>query len=547
MCANFQKARMKQINQAPIPSAGKPARRIRMHVKSTFFLMGLLVCAVAVCGLVCNSTTASILRTNQEEHARQLAYAVAATMGNDASIVQGGWQAQVDQLGKLPQLRFALLTDPKLKILGRYIGDEDSWQLYSQALKSAPANMAGLVGYARPLGVAQGDSSVVTVPVFNESHNSARGGQASQLVGYLHICVSNAYNLGQLTYLQSFVLITCMAVVLLSIPIAVLIARHITGPIMRLAKATHALAEGELSHRVQIERTDEIGELAGSFNEMAARLQKQQDDIRRINAGLEAAVQERTAELETVNGRLQAEIAEKEDFLRAVSHDLNAPLRNISGMAAMLIIKYQATLEKDALQRLERIQKNVELETSLINELLELSRIKSRREKIENIDLSQLLREIAEQFSSDFETHDIAFKVTGRPPVMRAEKSRIRQLFQNLIDNAVKYMRKDGPRQITVGITQDDSDYIFTVADTGMGISEEDLPTVFHVFRRAKNASMMNIPGKGVGLASVKSIVDNYNGRVRVESKLGAGTTLFVHFPRQYFSQPKSQPQEVPV
>jgi signal transduction histidine kinase len=538
---------MNQTIQAPVQSAAKAARRLRLHVKSTFFLMGLLVCAVGVCGLICNSITGSLLRTNQEEQAQQLAYAVAATMGNDASIHAGGWQAQVDQLGKMPHLRFALLTDPNLRILGRFIDDEQAWGQYNQTLKTAPANMAGLVGFARPLGPQHQASFVVTVPVFDQSHKLASGRPSTQLLGYLHICMSNEHNAAQLRYLQSFVLMTCMGVVLISIPIALLIARHITGPIMRMAKATQVLAAGDLSHRVSIERSDEIGELAAGFNVMAGKLQLQQDNIRQINAGLEAAVKARTAELETVNGRLQAEIAEKEDFLRAVSHDLNAPLRNISGMAALLIMKYQATMEKDALQRLERIQKNVEVECALINELLELSRIKTRREKLENIDLGGLLREVADQFSNDFETREIAFKVIGRLPVMRAEKSRIRQLFQNLIDNAVKYMRNDGPRQIAVNVTQDDSDYIFAVTDTGMGISDEDLPNVFHVFRRAKSASMMNIPGKGVGLASVKSIVDNYNGRIRVESKLGAGTTFYVHLPRQYFSQPKAQPQEVTV
>src|SRR6185369_16132318 len=99
-----------------------------------------------------------------------------------------------------------------------------------------------------------------------------------------------------------------------------------------------------------------------------------------------------------------AEISEKEDFLRAVSHDLNAPLRNISGMASMLILKYKDTMEKDALQRLERIQKNVQVECELINELLELSRIKSRREKIERVDLHELVTMVAEGFSNDLET-----------------------------------------------------------------------------------------------------------------------------------------------
>jgi signal transduction histidine kinase len=326
-----------------------------------------------------------------------------------------------------------------------------------------------------------------------------------------------------------------MGVVLLAVPIAGLIARHITVPIQRLAHGAHALAEGDFSHRVTIRRSDEIGELAEAFNRMADTVQAQRKDIEQINAGLEQKVHERTAALERLNMKLHAEISEKEDFLRAVSHDLNAPLRNIAGMASMLVLKYKDTLEQEAVQRLERIQKNVEVECELINELLELSRIKTRREKIERVDLHELVEGVAEQFSNDFETRKITFRVPAQLPVMRCEKSRLRQVFQNLVDNAIKYMRPEGPREITVAVTWQGGEVVFAVRDTGMGIAAEDVPQLFHVFRRAKNASIMKIPGKGVGLASVKSIIENYHGRLWVESQQGVGTTFWMGIPRSHF------------
>ncbi len=528
------------------PPQQPPAKRagVRLHTKSIFFLMGLLICAVALCGLVFNTITGSMLRTNQEAQARQLAYAVAAILGNDLSIDRHDWQGQLNQLDKTPNLRFALLTDAALKPVAAFDPDANDGDQTDDIREIIAQKITGLIGAARPFQFSNHSGFVVTVPVISHAHKLLSSHSTTQLLGYLHLGMDNDQNIAQLQHLQAFVLMTCMGVVLLSIPIATLIARHITGPIKRLAIATHALAAGDLAHRVSMERSDELGELAQAFNGMAERLELQQDDIRQINAGLEAAVSARTAELQKVNTRLHAEISEKEDFIRAVSHDLNAPLRNISGMAAMLIMKYQNTLEKDALQRLERIQKNVEVECALINELLELSRIKTRREKFERVDLNSLIREVGEQFSNDFETREITFKVTTQLPVMHAEKSRLRQLFQNLIDNGVKYMRQDGPRQIIVGLLEEESDLTFTFTDTGMGIAPEDLPNVFHVFRRAKNASMMNIPGKGVGLACVKSIVDNYNGSLRVESTLGTGTTFFVSLPRQYFNP---VPQEVAV
>src|SRR5262249_22893443 len=156
------------------------------------------------------------------------------------------------------------------------------------------------------------------------------------------------------------------------------------------------------------------------------------------NADLEDKVEQRTAQLETANRRLSSEIAEKEDFLRAVSHDLNAPLRNISGMATMLLMKHRESFDEDIIHRLERIQKNVEIETDLIGELLELSRIKTRRHKLEAADIDAMVRELRDVFENDLKTRGIDLIVDTPMPLLFCEKPRLRQVFQNLIDNAIK-------------------------------------------------------------------------------------------------------------
>ena len=139
-------------------------------------------------------------------------------------------------------------------------------------------------------------------------------------------------------------------------------------------------------------------------------------------------------QLEAANQRLSGEIAEKEDFLRAVSHDLTAPLRNIGGMAMMLLLKHRGQFDEDVVHRLERIQKNVEVETDLIGELLELSRIKTRRQKMEPVETAALVRELAELFEDDLHRHGIDLLLDASAlPVLQCERSRIRQVFQNLI------------------------------------------------------------------------------------------------------------------
>jgi signal transduction histidine kinase len=522
-------------NAAPMWSGQVRApSRLRLPQKTTVILAVLLTVVVAVVGGIFFFSTRSMLKSAQSAQVSSFAYGVAATLRDDGG-TDGTVQIEFNALDKTPNLEFVVLTDTAGKQMAAFIADRTAWWDYRGLLEKAPNPGSRLLGQVQEVAHrGSGQSSyAVTVPVFRIGPRGERAG----LYGYLHASFATEGMAAQLRILQAFMLLTSMVVVLLAVPIAGLIARHITVPIEQLASGAHALADGDLSHRVALQRGDELGELAGAFNRMADTVQQQQEAIRQINTGLEQTVQERTAELRKVNTRLHAEIAEKEDFMRAVSHDLNAPLRNIAGMASMLALKYADSLEKDALQRLDRIQKNVQVECELINELLELSRIKSRREKMERVDLHELVTVVSEGFANDLETRGITLTIGCRLPVMTCERMRMRQVFQNLLDNAIKYMRDEGPKEIAIGVKREDGDMVFTVADTGMGIAQEDMGQLFHVFRRAKNATMMKVPGKGVGLASVKSIVENYGGRLWAESVMGEGTTFYISIPMGHFAR----------
>jgi signal transduction histidine kinase len=375
---------------------------------------------------------------------------------------------------------------------------------------------------------------------------SANGGS---LIGYLVLGISDAREQAQLRQLYALVSGIGCIMLMLGFPLAYLVVRRVFVPIRQLVAATQKIIAGDLSIQVAIHRPDLIGDLARCFNEMVRWVQQQRfalaaaneqlglanrklatanTHLADANRGLEAKVQQRTVELETANGCLRQEIAEKEDFLRAVSHDLNAPLRNISGMAAMLLMKHKARFDEDIIHRIERIKTNVELETDLISELLELSRIKTRRQKMEAVELAALLDEMRGLFEQDLVSRDIELVIESPMPVLLCERSRMRQIFQNLIDNAIKYMG-DGPdKRIAIGCEVRPGEAEFYVSDTGQGIAPEDIDKVFFVFRRGKAAAAQNIPGKGVGLASVKSIIQTYGGRIWAQSKLGQGTIF--HF-----------------
>lgn len=514
------------------------AIRVPLPRKVMIGMLVLLIGAVAVCGIIFISITKGMLHEGKRTELHAITSIIAAGISQDEPEHREKVLRSLAGFG-VKDIDFMAFTDSSWNLHAIYEAHSGYWKQYKQNIRYVPDfDIYHILNRVRTIQLDNHDSYVMTVPVFSPSNGNSR-----ELIGYLHISMDIRIVASQIRYLQGYVLITCMGVVLLALPLAYMTARHVTDPIEELVRMAHALAAGHSDYRANVYRSDELGELADTFNHMADEIVRQQEDIKAANTQLEQKVQQRTAELEKVNTRLKAEMAEKEDFLRAVSHDLNAPLRNISGMASMLMIKYQATLEKDAVQRLERIQKNVEIECELINEILELSRIKTRREKLEPVDLQQLVKQVADQFENDLETRGITLNINSPLPVMTAERSRMRQVFQNLIDNAIKYMRQEGPKTIDIDASGTDDELIFTVRDTGMGIATEDLPFMFHVFRRAKNAQNARIPGKGVGLASVKSIIENYNGRLWVESKQGEGTTFFIALPTHHFVQATEEVQ----
>lgn len=349
-------------------------------------------------------------------------------------------------------------------------------------------------------------------------------------IGYIALSLSET---PALAYVQRTVrLITGggLAILALVLPVVFLLIQRAFAPIRRMAIAARNVAAGRFE-TVDIARGDALGVLAETFNHMVLRLSEQKlraDEaharVVEANLYLEQKIAERTSAIEAASQRLASEIAEKEDFLRAVSHDLNAPLRNIDGMVTMLLQKHAPVLPQEVAQRLERIKKNVEHETSLISELLELSRIKTRREQLEPVKLEELMWELRGLFENDLRERGIELIIESRLPTLHAERARIRQIFQNLVDNAIKYMGESHDRRIVIGARIGRSETEFWVRDSGQGIAPEDIGRIFYVFRRGRN--QQSVAGKGVGLASVKSIVENYNGRIWVESEPGKGSTF---------------------
>jgi len=337
-------------------------------------------------------------------------------------------------------------------------------------------------------------------------------------------------NTGEPVVIEGFVVLVIRDC-LLAIPLVVLGVRRWMAPLKAMLHATHALANDLRPEPVPEHGHDELGLLAGAFNHMACKLSTAFIELEATNAHLEDTVAIRTAELEAANGRLTAEMKDKDDFIRAVTHDLNAPLRNIDGMAKLLLMKHRGDLPGSAAAKLERISANAGHGAELLSDLLEVSKIRTRPIKAQTIDTAALVHEVVEGMRYDIEAADIRLQIEGDWPSICGDRNRIRQVLQNLLDNAVKYMMDSELRRITLRADAGEGQYRFTVEDTGRGIAAEDLPRVFQVFSRAVHSGTHEVQGRGVGLATVKSIVESHGGSISVSSALGRGSTFTVSLP----------------
>jgi signal transduction histidine kinase len=142
------------------------------------------------------------------------------------------------------------------------------------------------------------------------------------------------------------------------------------------------------------------------------------------------------------------------------------------------------------------------------------------------VDLEAIVKDLGDMFENDLRSKQIRLIQDTPLPPLTAERARVRQVLQNLIDNAIKYMGTGTTREIHVGCTVGALDAEFYVRDTGMGIDPADVGKVFNIFRRGRGAAVQDVAGKGVGLASVKSIIQMYCGRIWVESQPGEGSTF---------------------
>jgi signal transduction histidine kinase len=310
---------------------------------------------------------------------------------------------------------------------------------------------------------------------------------------------------------QTIVLAT-LAIFLLMGTAGWAVARRITLPLKKLARATEEIAAGEYIPTAAAQSGDEIDQLAGKLNLMAGALWQKEAQLRQRNDQLRERNRELTA------------------FSYSVSHDLRAPVRHITGFAEMLQKNAAAKLDDNSRRYLDVILKSAKQMRSLIDDLLAFSRMGRMEMQNTRVSLERLTREALENLQTDAQGRNIEWKI-GALPETSGDPSMLRLVLTNLISNAVKFTRTRDPAVIEIGSTNGDGhELVVFVRDNGVGFDMQYVDKLFGVFQRLHSAESFD--GTGIGLAHVRRIVLRHGGRTWAEGSVDAGATFYFSLPK---------------
>jgi signal transduction histidine kinase len=250
-------------------------------------------------------------------------------------------------------------------------------------------------------------------------------------------------------------------------------------------------------------------------------------ELRRYREHLEELVEERTAELKAIVEALERSNKDLEQFAYVASHDLQEPLRMVASYVQLLERRYKDRLDSDAKEFITFAVDGATRMQKLINDLLSYSRISTRGKEFKDTDSKYALDQAIENLRMAIK--DSGARITyDKLPEISSDESQLIQLFQNLIDNAIKFRSQEVPH-IHISARDNRSEWLFSVQDNGVGIDPQHAERIFVIFQRLHERE--KYPGTGIGLAICKRIVERHGGRIWVESEPGKGSTFFFTIP----------------
>jgi two-component system, NtrC family, sensor histidine kinase GlrK len=305
-----------------------------------------------------------------------------------------------------------------------------------------------------------------------------------------------------------FAFVLTLGTIVITVLVALLIARTIVEPIRALRKGAARVARGSFDP-VIVRSHDETADLAAAFNEMS-------EQLRRTNE-------------------------HKAEMMQHITHELRTPLQSLQSVYYLLTEQIAGPITENQKKYLEMLRSNTDRITEFTNQFLDLAKLEAGRMvfRYQPTDLRSSLAEAVENARAVASRNGISVVMEAEElPLLHLDPEKIGQVVRNLLSNAVKYTPDGGT--VTARLSKAGNLVRLSVIDTGCGIDPEDLPHLFTKFYQAKNVVKARSKGTGIGLALVRAIIEGHGGTIRVQSAPGEGTTMIVDLPGRDVVAPAS-------
>ncbi len=349
-------------------------------------------------------------------------------------------------------------------------------------------------------------------------------------------------------FLRTLIFILAISTVCLGIFFSIYMAKRIIVPIRQIYTILNDLGKGIIRPINIAAKGDEVGEMIWSVNNLSSKLShtaafaseignrnfdfsyeplSNEDTLGKALIAMRDNLKINEENISKKNKELERKNKELEQFAYVASHDLQEPLRTISSFVNLLKDQYYGKLEGHADRYITYITQSSERMKILINDLLEYSRLGNKKE-LQEIDCNNLIHEVLADLDKKINDEQAVITVE-KLPVIKGYRTEMKQLFQNLIVNAIKFKRKDTIPEINITANHQYSQWSFAISDNGIGIPEEHRERIFIIFQRLHTRT--EYEGSGIGLAHCKKIVGLHGGKIWVDSAPGEGTTFNFNIP----------------
>ncbi|MFQ5906726.1 MAG: ATP-binding protein [bacterium] len=378
-------------------------------------------------------------------------------------------------------------------------------------------------------------------PIYNEEPCHRCHDREKRVLGVLDIVVSLEQVDHQISQRRRRAFGFAISLLLfLSGGIGLYIFHSINRPIRELVTGTRRISEGNLDHKIPLEREDEIGELASSFNRMTSELKKSRGKIEGWSRELESRVKEATAELEAANKELQEanrrlkKLDEaKSEAVMTVAHELKAPLSSIWSLLKTVTRGYTQEVPLRQREVIKRAERRTRWLLTLVRDLLDFARMETGQVELEAVpvNLDETIERIVKLFTPRAQEAETTIRVVKSKSAAKVlgNEDALERVFTNLVSNAIRYNRPGG--SVTIREELLGENVRVEVSDNGVGIPEADIPQLFDLFYRGSYARSQKMDGAGLGLSIVKRIVELHHGKIWVKSKEGKGSIFYVLLP----------------